>query len=540
MVDDGRLEVPHPINQAVLDHERGSPERRELEQLLKQVGDESPEIPVVVGGDRVETGDLVDVNMPCSHQERLAVVHQARATDVQRAIEAARNVSGDWAAMPFADRAAIFLRAADRLAGPMRARINASVMLGQGKTVHQSEIDAICELADFLRFNVHFAARIYREQPESGAGTWNRMDYRPLEGFVFAVSPFNFLAIAVNLPTAPAIMGNVVLWKPATTTALGAYRMLEVLRDSGLPDGVINFLPGAGPEQGAAALASEHLAGLHFTGSTGTFQRLWREIGDRLDTYRTFPRIVGETGGKDFIVAHPSADPVALATAIVRGGYEYQGQKCSAPSRVYVPRSLWSGVRDRVVSDIASLRVGDVRDLSNFVAAVIDERAFTKIAGYLEHAKQAGNILAGGGTDRSVGWFVDPTFVQVEDPNDRLMREEIFGPVVSAYVYEDAQWSEVLGLVDATSPYGLTGAVFARDRAAISEASERLRHAAGNFYINDKPTGAVVGQQPFGGARRSGTDDKAGSLWNLGRWTAPRTIKETFVPPTNWRYPYLD
>ena len=536
---DGRSQVPRPVNETVLDHRTGSPERAELERMLSDVANETPEIPVCVGADRIKTGDTVEVTMPCSHRERLAVVHQAGKAEVQRAIESARSVAQEWAATPFAERAAIFLRAADRLVGPMRARINASVMLGQGKTVHQSEIDAICELADFLRFNVHYAERIYQEQPESGPGMWNRADYRPLEGFVFAVAPFNFLAIAVNLPTAPAIMGNVVLWKPATTTTLGAYRMLEVLRDAGLPDGVISFLPGAGPTQGDAVLSSEHLAGLHFTGSTDTFQRLWQGIGSRLDHYRTFPRIVGETGGKDFIVAHPSADPSAVATAIVRGGYEYQGQKCSAASRVYVPRSLWIDVRDRVASDLASVQQGDVRDFANFVAAVIDERAFRKISGYLDHAKQAGTVLAGGGGDASVGWFVEPTFVEVNDPRDRLMREEIFGPVVAAYVYEDARWTEMLDLVDSTSPYGLTGAVFARDRQAIAQTETRLRHAAGNFYINDKPTGAVVGQQPFGGARRSGTDDKAGSLWNLARWTAPRTIKETFVPATDWRYPYL-
>ena len=490
---DGRAAVPRPTNEPVLDHAPGSDEREVLERMLERVAGETPEIPVIVGGEAVETGDTVDVTMPCAHREKLATLHQARRAEVERAVVTSQRVAGEWARMPFEERAAIFLRAADRLAGPMRSRINASVMLGQGKTVHQSEIDAICELADFLRFNVHFAERIYAEQPESSPGIWNRADYRPLEGFVLAVTPFNFLAIAVNLPTAPAIMGNVVLWKPATTTALGAYRMLEVLHDAGLPRGVISFLPGAGPEQGAAALDSEHLAGIHFTGSGPTFQALWKGVAQRLDRYRTYPRIVGETGGKDFILAHASADPEALATAIVRGGYEYQGQKCSAASRVYVPQTLWPGVRDRVTAELERVQQGDVRDFSNFVSAVIDERAYTRITGYLELARQTATIVAGGGADRSVGWFIEPTLVEVDDPRHRLMQEEIFGPVVTAYVYDDARWPETLDLVDSTSPYGLTGAVFARDRAAIQEAAARLRHAAGNFYINDKPTGGGGG-----------------------------------------------
>ncbi len=487
------------------------------------------------------TGDVVEVRMPHSHGERLATVHQARAEDVERAIDGAMRAAPSWASTPFADRAAIFLKAADLLAGPWRARINAACMLGQSKTCHQSEIDAACELIDFFRFNVAFAERIYAEQPGSPSGQWNRLDYRPLEGFVLAVTPFNFLSIAANLPTAPALMGNVVLWKPANVTTVGAWHLLELLKEAGLPPGVISFLPGAGPEQGRAALDSKDLAGIHFTGSTGTFRALWKGVAERLDTYRGFPRIVGETGGKDFIVAHASADVAALATAIVRGGYEYQGQKCSAVSRVYVPKSIWAGgLRERLADQIGALPIGDPRDFSTFVCAVIDERAFRKIEGYQSVARESAEIVAGGTADRSKGWFITPTLVVVDDPKHRLMQEEIFGPLVTVYVYEDSRWSDMLAVVDETSPYALTGAVFARDRTAVSHAAERLRNAAGNFYVNDKPTGAVVGQQPFGGARASGTNDKAGSPWNLVRWTSPRSIKETMVPPTAWSYPYME
>ncbi len=535
----GVFHVPVPENEPVESYAPGSAERDELSKMLDVVAGEKIEIPVVAAGREVRTGETFDVTMPHAHAEKIGTVHQARAEDVGRAIEGAMKVAPAWAAMPFADRASIFLRAADLIAGPYRARINAACMLGQGKTAHQAEIDAACELIDFFRFNVHFAEHILSEQPRSPEGTWNRSDYRPLEGFVLAVTPFNFLAIAANLPTAPAIMGNVVLWKPANVTAVGAWHVLQILKEAGLPDGVISFLPGEGPTQGNAALDSEHLAGIHFTGSTKTFKTLWKGAAERLDRYRTFPRIVGETGGKDFMIMHPSADARATAVAILRGGYEYQGQKCSALSRAYVPKSRWAEVRDMVVAELREMKVGDVRDLSSFMGAVIDERAFTKIDGYLALARDTANVLHGATSDRSTGWFIQPTLVEVDDPKHRLMQEEIFGPVVAVYAYDDAKWSEALDLVATTSPYGLTGAVFSNDRAATMEAQERLRFAAGNFYINDKPTGAVVSQQPFGGSRASGTNDKAGSMWNLTRWCSPRSIKETFVPPTDYRYPFM-
>jgi 1-pyrroline-5-carboxylate dehydrogenase len=538
-MSDGAFTIPVPTNEPVLSYAPGTRERVELTAMLETVAKEDVEIPVVVGGERKRTGDVADVRMPHAHRERIGRVHQARPEDVGRAIDLAMKAAPAWAAMRFEDRAAIFLRAADLLAGPWRARINAACMLGQSKTCHQAEIDAACELIDFFRFNVRYAERIMAEQPLSPPGQWNRAEYRPLDGFVLAVTPFNFLSIAVNLPTAPAILGNVVLWKPTDQTAVGAWHMMELLREAGLPDGVISFLPGSGSKLGKAALDSPHLAGIHFTGSTGTFHALWKGVAERIAHYRAFPRLVGETGGKDFIVAHPSADAAALATAIVRGGFEYQGQKCSAASRVYVPKSLWKEVRERVAADVASFGIGDPRDFSNFFCAVIDERAFDRIEGYVKLARDSGELVTGGKTDKSKGWFIDPTFVRVDDPKHRLMEEEIFGPVVTAYVYEDAKWDETLALVDSTSPYALTGAVFGRDRAAIALATERLRHAAGNFYVNDKPTGAVVGQQPFGGSRASGTNDKAGSMWNLIRWTSPRSIKETFVPPTAYRYPFM-
>jgi 1-pyrroline-5-carboxylate dehydrogenase len=412
-------------------------------------------------------------------------------------------------------------------------------MLGQSKTCHQAEIDAACELIDFFKFNVAFAQQIRSVQPISSPGIWNRSDYRPLEGFVLAITPFNFLSIAVNLAAAPALMGNVVLWKPSSTSALGCHYGLELLKAAGLPDGVIQLIPGDGPEQGTAALESEHLAGIHFTGSTGTFRHLYRGVAERLESYRTIPRVIGETGGKDFIVMHPSADVATCTTAVVRGGYEYQGQKCSAASRLYVPKSMWGELSERVAAELKQVKVGDPCDPKNFLGAVIDERAFDRISGYQKLAKETASIVAGGTSDKSRGYFIDPTLVKVDDPHHRLMEEEIFGPVVTAYVYDDDQWAETLDLVDSTSPYALTGAVFARERAAVIDAMERLRNAAGNFYVNDKPTGAVVGQQPFGGARASGTNDKAGAMWNLLRWVSPRSIKENLAPPTDWRYPFL-
>ncbi|HEX5251510.1 MAG TPA: L-glutamate gamma-semialdehyde dehydrogenase, partial [Gaiellales bacterium] len=442
---------------------------------------------------------------------------------------------------PWEDRAAIFLRAAELLAGPWRSTLNAATMLGQSKTAHQAEIDAACELTDFWRFNVEFMTRIYKEQPRSAPGTWNRLEYRPLEGFVFAVTPFNFTAIAGNLPAAPALMGNTVVWKPASTAAFSAYFVMRLLQEAGLPEGVINLVYGSGAKIGDAALASPELAGIHFTGSTAVFNSMWKTVGSNVGEYRNYPRIVGETGGKDFIVAHPSADVEAVATAIVRGSFEYQGQKCSAASRVYAPSNLWPELRERLADEIKELKVGDVSDFSNFMGAVIDSKALETQREAIEEAKSAAKakVLVGGGIEDEEGFFVEPTVIETEDPNFRTMRDELFGPVVTAFVYPEKQWDDTLELVDRTAPYGLTGAVFARDRAAIEDANEKLEYAAGNFYVNDKPTGAVVGQQPFGGARASGTNDKAGSMWNLIRWASPRTIKETFVPATDYRYPFM-
>ena len=533
------IPIPPPINEPVLSYAPGTRERAALTESLAAMSRERADIPVVVGGKEIRKGKTIDVTMPHRHAHLVATAHEAGEGEVRAAIDSAMRVAPMWAAMSFEDRAGIFLRAADLLAGPYRQRINAACMLGQSKTSHQSEIDAVCELADFWRFNVEFLRKLEGEQPISSSGTWNRSELRPLEGFVFAITPFNFLSIAANLPTAPILCGNVALWKPSSTSLLGCWHVFQLLREAGLPDGVLQFLPGEGAMQAAPALASEHLAGIHFTGSTGTFRKLWKSVADNLDHYRTFPRLVGETGGKDFIVAHASADRAALATAIVRGGFEYQGQKCSAASRVYVPRSIWSEVRDRVVADVKTIRVGDVSDFETFMGAVIDRRAHERITGYQSLAKQSARVLCGGGAASEVGWFVEPTFVEVDDPKHRLMQEEIFGPLVTAWVYDDAKWPDVLATIDATSPYALTGAVFANDRSAVAEANRALRQSAGNFYVNDKPTGAVVGQQPFGGARASGTNDKAGSPWNLMRWISPRSIKETFVPARDYRYPFM-
>jgi 1-pyrroline-5-carboxylate dehydrogenase len=534
--------VPPPHNEPVLSHAPGTPERKLLKDTLARLSATPVEIPLHIGGRDVTTGRLVEVRAP--HASRLVVgrAHQGGAEHALAAVEAARRAARGWAETPWAERLAVFLRAAELLAGKYRPVLNAATMLGQSKTAHQAEIDAACESIDFWRWNAHFAERIYQEQPYSPPGVWNQLDARPLEGFVFAVTPFNFTSIGANLPTAPAMMGNTVVWKPAATAILSAHYILQILREAGLPDGVINFVSGPAREIGAAVLEHSDLAGVHFTGSTGVFQKMWQDVASHLPRYRTYPRLIGETGGKDFIVAHPSADAEALAVAIVRGGYEYQGQKCSAASRIYVPEPMWrGGLRDRVLGLIGELRMGDVADFRNFMGAVIDKSSFDNIGGYLR-AAQAGpatKIVAGGGQNEEQGWFVEPTLVESEDPKSKLMSEEIFGPVVSVHMYPEARWAETLRAVDETSPYALTGAVFARDRAAIDDARRSLRNAAGNFYINDKPTGAVVGQQPFGGARASGTNDKAGSLLNLVRWVSPRTIKETFAPPTDVRYPYM-
>ena len=536
----GALQVPAPRNEPVLDYAPGSAERSALEARLQQMLGEQVEIPVIAGGRELRTGRAQDVVCPHDHGHSLGTCHQAGTPEVEAAVAASQEAWPEWAAMSFRERAAIFLRAADLLAGPWRQTLNAATMLNQSKTCYQAEIDAACELIDFLRFNVAFAEELYGQQPISSPGIWNSVEYRPLEGFVFAVTPFNFTAIAGNLPTSAAIMGNTVLWKPASTALLSGYWTMKLLEEAGLPPGVINFVPGPGAAVGDPALASRHLAGIHFTGSTPVFQRMWRTVGERIQDYATYPRIVGETGGKDFVFADPSADPAALTTALIRGAFEYQGQKCSAASRAYVPASLWSEVRERLSDELATVKMGSPVDFSNFLAAVIDQSSFDNISGYLAEAQGgAYEIVSGGGRDDSEGYFVEPTVVRSEDPKSRLMSEEIFGPVLTVFVYEDDAVDEALELCDTTSPYALTGAVFARDRRAVSRISGALRHAAGNFYINDKPTGAVVGQQPFGGARASGTNDKAGSMANLLRWTSQRAIKETFVPPVDYRYPHM-
>ncbi len=502
---------------------------------------ERTQIPLIIGGKEIETGTTFEAVMPHRKKHVLADVAKGGAEHVEQAVAAARDAHADWSRLPWAERAAVFLRAAELLAGPWRSTIVAATMLNQSKTVHQAEIDAACELIDFWRFNVEFMIRMYEEQPISSPGVWNRLEYRPLEGFIFAVSPFNFTAIGGNLAGSPALLGNTVVWKPASTASLSAHYLMRLLKEAGLPDGVINLVYGSGAEIGDAALASPELAGIHFTGSTPVFQSMWKTVGSTIASYRNYPRIVGETGGKDFILAHPSADVDELATAIVRGSFEYQGQKCSASSRIYAPSNLWPELRERLAEQVSGLAMGDVGDFSNFMGAVIDGSSFKTQKEAIAEARKAGDdIVAGGGTDDSEGFFVEPTVIATDDPGSRTMREELFGPVVTTYVYDEKRWDETLELVDETSPYGLTGAVFADDRNAIEQAHAALRYTAGNFYVNDKPTGAVVGQQPFGGARASGTNDKAGSMWNLIRWVSPRTVKETFVPPTDYRYPSMD
>jgi 1-pyrroline-5-carboxylate dehydrogenase len=537
----GIFRIPPPVNEPVRDYAPGSPERASLQKRLVEMRSERIEIPLVIGGKDVETGDLKQAVMPHDKEHVLADVHQAGPKEVEAAIEASAEAWEDWHRVPWEERAAVFLRAAELLAGPWRDTLNAATMLGQSKTAHQAEIDAACELIDFWRINPWFMTRMYEEQPISSPGVWNRMEYRPLEGFVFAVSPFNFTAIGGNLTGAPALMGNTVVWKPASTAMLSAYYTMRIFQEAGLPDGVINLVYGSGKSIGDPALASPDLAGVHFTGSTAVFQDMWKTIGNNIASYRSYPRIVGETGGKDFIVAHPTADAEAVATAILRGSFEYQGQKCSAASRVYAPASMWPAIQEQLVSQVGEIRYGDVSDFSNFMGAVIDASSFATQKEAIEEAKAdaKSEVVVGGGYDDSQGYFVEPTVIRTEDPDFRLLRDELFGPVVTTFVYPDGDWEETLELIDRTAPYALTGAIFAGEREAVIEASDVLRYAAGNLYVNDKPTGAVVGQQPFGGARASGTNDKAGSLWNLIRWVSPRTIKETFVPPTDYRYPFL-
>jgi 1-pyrroline-5-carboxylate dehydrogenase len=537
----GMRRVPVPINEPVRTYAPGSPERRAIKARLASMANERADIPLIIGGEEIRTGNVRQAVMPHDYRHVLADWHCATEAHVTQAIEAATDAHRDWSRWSWEDRSGVFLRAADLLASSFRDTVNAATMLGQSKTVHQAEIDAAAELIDFWRFNPFYAQELYGEQPISpaGSGAWNQLDYRPLEGFVYAVTPFNFTSIAGNLPTAPALMGNTVVWKPASSAMLSAYYLMRVLEAAGLPPGVINLVSGDAAAISSVALSHPDLAGVHFTGSTGVFNNMWQTIGASMSRYRSYPRIVGETGGKDFVVAHASADPQALSVAIVRGGFEYQGQKCSAASRVYIPASLWPETRDRMVAMMREIGVGDVTDFRNFMGAVIDERAFTKISGYQAEAKKSSTIIQGGGSRGETGYFIEPTLAQTTDPGARLMCEEIFGPVVTAYVYPDARWAEILDVVDRTSPYALTGAVFARDRNAVGEAAAALRHAAGNFYINDKPTGAVVGQQPFGGGRASGTNDKAGSKLNLTRWVSARSVKETFVPALDHRYPFL-
>lgn len=531
-----------PQNEPVQHYPPGSPDREAVKNELEKMQQQEIEIPLIIGGKEVKTGELGEVVMPHRHGHVLARYHKAGPKEVEMAIESALQAQKDWAGWAWEERLVIFRKLADMLTGSYRATINAATMLGQGKTVHQAEIEAACELADFLRFNSYFLTEIYRDQPYSPDGVWNRLDYRPLEGFVLAVTPFNFTAIAGNLPTAPAMAGNVALWKPASTAVYSAHYFMQMLMEAGLPDGVINFIPGPGSVIGDTALPHPELAGVHFTGSTGTFQHMWKKIGENIENYKYYPRIVGETGGKDFVVAHKTADPAGLVTALVRGAFEYQGQKCSAASRAYIPSSLWDEIKDFLVKTVEEIKVGDITDFRNFMGAVIDKKAFDKITGYIDRARAASKaeIIAGGSYDDSVGYFIDPTVVLTTDPFYESMVEEIFGPVLTVYVYPEDKFEETLYLCNETSPFGLTGSIISRDREAIKKADRILRQAAGNFYINDKPTAAVVNQQPFGGARASGTNDKAGSKINMYRWLSVRSIKENFAPARDYRYPYME
>jgi 1-pyrroline-5-carboxylate dehydrogenase len=535
----GRRRVPRPENDPNLSYAPGTPARAELKARLTQMAAETVDIPIIIGGREIRTGTTEKVVMPHKHGHVLGNFHKATGEHVRLAAEVAIKARAEWSSWSFEDRAAVFLRAAELLTTTWRSTVVAATMLGQSKTAFQAEIDAASELVDFWRFNVAFAQELLSEQPDSSHAVWNQMEYRPLEGFVYAVSPFNFTAIGGNLAGAPALMGNAVLWKPASTSMLSSYYVMRLLETAGLPPGVINFMPGDAVSISNAVLDHSDLAGIHFTGSTSVFNSMWQKVGQNLGTYRGYPRLVGETGGKDFIVVHPSADPQEVAVAAVRGAFEFQGQKCSAASRMYVPKSRWNDLRDRMVAMMKEIKVGDVRDFRNFMGAVIDKKSFDKISGYIDDGKKNAKVISGGGCTGDAGYFIEPTLVESTDPSYRLLCEEIFGPVLSVYAYDDAKWKETLALVDRTSPYALTGSVFAKDRGAIIEASSALRNAAGNFYINDKPTGAVVGQQPFGGARASGTNDKAGSKMNLVRWVSARTVKETLVPPTDYKYPFM-
>jgi len=541
-MSNGFFQVPAIKNEPVLQYAPGSKERADVKATYAEMKESVVDVPMHIGGKDITTRKMVKIHEPHRINSSIGRYHQGNSTHVKQAVDAALRARSDWENMPWQDRAAIFLRAADLLAGPYRARMNAATMLAQSKNIYQAEIDAVAEMADFFRFNVKFMTQIYEEQPISAPGIWNRLQYRGLEGFVFAISPFNFTSIAANLAAAPALMGNTVVWKCADSQIYSAKVIMDLYREAGLPDGVINLVFADGPQAGKVIFKHPEFAGLHFTGSTGVFQSLWKTIGSNIANYRSYPRIVGETGGKDFIIAHPSADIAALKTALTRGAFEYQGQKCSAASRAYIPKSIWKKLKKDLVSEVNSLKVGSPEDFSNFINAVIDERAFDKITGYIKKVKNdsKAKTIAGGSFSKKEGYFIHPTIIETTDPKYRTMCEEIFGPVLTIYPYDDNKYNETLQLLNDTSPYALTGAVFANDRSVVNQTTQALRHAAGNFYINDKPTGAVVGQQPFGGARASGTNDKAGSVLNLYRWTSPRTIKENLNPPTDYRYPFLE
>ncbi|MFA6433849.1 MAG: L-glutamate gamma-semialdehyde dehydrogenase [Elusimicrobiales bacterium] len=535
------FQVPKPVNEPVLNYAPGSAERKGLKAKLAELKGQVIDIPLIIAGREVRTGRTADIIIPHENKKVIGRFHKAGPKEVEQAVKAAAEARKTWGRMPWHARASVFLKAAELLAGPWRSTLNAATMLGQSKNPFQAEIDSACELVDFYRFNTHYAEQIYAQQPFSPLGSWNYMDYRPLEGFVFAVTPFNFTSIAGNLPTAPAIMGNTVIWKPASTAVYSGYQLMKLWQAAGLPDGAINMVPGSGGEVGNPVIDNKDFMGLHFTGSTAVFNGMWAAITKNFDKYRGYPRVVGETGGKDFIFAHESCDHEALKTAIIRGAYEFQGQKCSAASRSYIPRSVWNKIKDDLAAQIKGIKMGSCEDFTNFMNAVIDKNAFTTIKGYLDFVKSApdAGILAGGVCDDSEGYFIQPTLIETSNPDFKTMREEIFGPVMTVFVYEDGQFEETLRLCDATSPYALTGAIFSQDRNAVLKAADLLEHAAGNFYINDKPTGAVVGQQPFGGARGSGTNDKAGSLLNMMRWTSPRAVKENFVPAREYKYSFM-
>jgi 1-pyrroline-5-carboxylate dehydrogenase len=535
------FKVPVPINEPVKTYIPGSPERDQLKKKLTELKSQHIEVPLIIGGEEVKTGNTEEMVIPHNKKHVLGVYHKAGKKEVEMAIEAALEARKTWSEMPWEQRVAIFLKMADLLAGPWRARINAATMLGQSKVAHQAEIDSACELIDFWRFNSYYMTQLMSDQPYSPAGMWNRVEYRPLEGFIFAVTPFNFTSIAGNLPTAPALVGNVALWKPASSSVYSNYHMMKLFEAAGLPKGVINFIPGSGGQVGNPVMASPYLAGIHFTGSTSVFQGMWKTVAENLKTMKYYPRIVGETGGKDFIFAHNSADVDALVTASIRGAFEYQGQKCSAASRMYIPKSIWGEFKEKYVAEVSKIKMGDVEDFTNFMSAVIDEGAFKSITEYIDFAKNAedAEIITGGNYDDTNGYFIEPTTVVTSNPRFKTMEEEIFGPVLTIYVYEDDKFDETLDLCDTTSPYALTGAIWAQDRYVLIKMSDKLKNAAGNFYINDKPTAAVVGQQPFGGGRASGTNDKAGSAMNILRWMTARTMKETFDPPKDWKYPFM-